>query len=283
MHNWMARSAHGFIAKHFASEPHTNNRASASAGHVSLVGAGPGDPDLITRKGWKAIQAADVVVYDALVSHELMSEIPMQIKRHYVGKLKGRHSASQQDICSIICDYARQGLRVARLKGGDSVIFGRLGEELAALREAGISHNIVPGITAASGCAASLGFSLTERGIASRLRMVTAHSHDNSAINWKDLAECRDTLVFYMGLSLAPTIAQQLMENGLPKDYPALLVQGATTENQVTRTCVLSTLAATAKSMQSPTLIVIGPVTQSADILGQLTHEPRARQVSAID
>ena len=283
MHNWMARSAHGFIAKHFASEPHTNNRASASAGHVSLVGAGPGDPDLITRKGWKAIQAADVVVYDALVSHELMSEIPMQIKRHYVGKLKGRHSASQQDICSIICEYARQGLRVARLKGGDSVIFGRLSEELAALREAGISHNIVPGITAASGCAASLGFSLTERGIASRLRMVTAHSHDNSAINWKDLAECRDTLVFYMGLSLAPTIAQQLMENGLPKDYPALLVQGATTEHQVTRTCVLSTLAATAKSMQSPTLIVIGPVTRSADIFGQLTHEPWACQVAAID
>ncbi|MBT00229.1 MAG: uroporphyrinogen-III C-methyltransferase [Oceanospirillaceae bacterium] len=233
-------------------------------GHVSLIGAGPGDPELITRKGWRLLLAADVIVYDALVSDLLMEEIPAHIRRIYVGKRKGAHSASQEQICRLLVSLAQQGLNVARLKGGDPLVFGRLTEELAALKVAGIAFDLVPGITAAAGCAASCGIPLTERVTAPRLRMVTAHSCDDRPIDWADLARRDETLVFYMGLSMAPTISQQLQQHGLPADWPVLLVERGTQPDQRSIPTRLDQMAQEAKrhNLSGPTLILVGMVTQ---------------------
>lgn len=149
------------------------------SGSVALVGAGPGDPELITRKGWRLILQADVLIYDALVSDELLADIPVSIARIYVGKRKGQHSMSQEAICELLIKQARLGKRVVRLKGGDPLVFGRVTEEIQALQQAGIAFTLVPGITAAAGCAASCNFSLTERTIAASVRFVTAHTCDD--------------------------------------------------------------------------------------------------------
>lgn len=233
-------------------------------GRVDLVGAGPGDPDLITRKGWKALLAADVIVHDALVSDALMAQIPARIRRLYVGKQKGRHSVSQAQICRLLVELAGEGLRVVRLKGGDPLVFGRLTEELEALKAAAVPFSIVPGITAAAGCAASCGIPLTERGRAPRLRLITAHSCDDRPIDWADLARRDETLVFYMGLSMAETIARQLQHHGLPGDWPVLLVERGTHRDQRVQRTDLSQLTAciAQQGLQSPTLILVGRVVE---------------------
>lgn len=233
-----------------------------SPGRVDLVGAGPGDPELITRKGWRLIEQSEVLLYDALVSPELMAQIPLHVQRIYVGKLKGQHSHSQREICELLVKLARQGHRVVRLKGGDPLIFGRLGEELNALKSAGIPFSIVPGISAAAGCAASCGFPLTERGQSARLRLITAHACDDREINWHDLARVDETLVFYMGLSMAAAISHGLQAAGLPPDWPALLVEKGTREDQRILACTLADLPQTVQQhrLQSPTLIYIGSV-----------------------
>lgn len=231
-------------------------------GQVALVGAGPGDPELITRKAWRLLEAADVVVYDALVSDELMAELPATTRRIYVGKRKGQHSMPQQAICQLLVDLARQGLQVVRLKGGDPLIFGRLTEEITALDQAGIGWQIIPGITAAAGCAAQCGFSLTERGKAPRLRLITAHSCDDRPINWADLAHQDETLVFYMGLSMAATISAELQHHGLPADWPVLLVERGTHQDQRQLRCTLADmpLRVIKEQFKSPTLIYVGQV-----------------------
>lgn len=241
---------------------HSADSNTSLSGRVDLVGAGPGDPELITRKGWRLIEQCEVLLYDALVSPELMSLIPPWIQRINVGKLKGRHSHSQHEICELLVKLARQGRRVVRLKGGDPLIFGRLGEELKALRSAGIPFSIVPGISAAAGCAASCGFPLTERGQASRLRLITAHSCDDTELNWHDLARSDETLVFYMGLSMAAAISQGLQAAGLPPDWPALLVEKGTREDQRSIPCTLADLPQTVQEhqLQSPVLIYVGSV-----------------------
>lgn len=236
-------------------------------GQVNLVGAGPGDPDLITRKGWKALLEADVVVYDALVSDALMDEIPGHIERLYVGKHKGAHSASQDEICQLLVDLALQGKRVVRLKGGDPLVFGRLTEEMDALRVHGIPFTLVPGITAAAGCAASCKIPLTEREKAPRLRLITAHSCDDRPIDWADLAREDETLVFYMGLSMADTISTELQRHGLPSDWPVLMVERGTHQDQRAVRAELGSMSRqiSEHKMKTPTLILVGKVVEHYD------------------
>ncbi len=236
-------------------------------GQVDLVGAGPGDPDLITRKGWKALLEADVVVYDALVSDALMDEIPGHIERIYVGKRKGAHSASQDEICQLLVDLAQQGKRVVRLKGGDPLVFGRLTEEMDALRQHCIPFTLVPGITAAAGCAASCKIPLTEREKAPRLRLITAHSCDNRPIDWADLAREDETLVFYMGLSMADTISTELQRHGLPSGWPVLLVERGTHEDQRAVRAELGSMSRQIgeHKLKTPTLILVGKVVEHYD------------------
>jgi len=235
-------------------------------GEVALVGAGPGDPDLITRKGWKLLLSAEVIVYDALVSQELLDEIPPTIRKIYVGKRKGQHSRSQQEINQLLVELAQQGLQVVRLKGGDPLIFGRLTEEVDTLKQAGIQWQLVPGITAAAGCAAQAGFSLTERRIAPSLRLVTAHSCDDRPINWAELARRDETLVFYMGLSKVDEISQQLIRHGLPEDWPVLFVEKGTFKDQRQYLTTLGNMqrCAQTEEIQTPALIFIGQVVRQA-------------------
>ncbi|WP_420550398.1 uroporphyrinogen-III C-methyltransferase [Litorivicinus lipolyticus] len=220
----------------------------------------------IQGKGWRAIETADVIVCDALVSSALMAEVPAHIRRIYVGKLKGHHSMQQADISALLVEQARLGARVARLKGGDSLVFGRLGEELDALEDAGIGYQIIPGITAAAGCAASLKMPLTERGVANKLRLVTAHSCDDTTIDWAGLAQTDETLVFYMGLSMAEHISARLIEHGLAPEWPVALVQSASCPAERTVITTLEHMAADRHRHQltSPTLIVVGRVVRRA-------------------
>ncbi|SFX31866.1 uroporphyrinogen-III C-methyltransferase [Marinospirillum alkaliphilum] len=243
-------------------------------GSLALVGAGPGDPELITRKGWRLLMDADVVVYDALVSDALLQELPATARRLYVGKRKGQHSMPQPVICQLLVDLARQGLQVVRLKGGDPLIFGRLTEETTALSQAGIPWQIVPGITAAAGCAAHCGFSLTERGKAPRLRLITAQSCDDRPIDWADLARKDETLVFYMGLAQVEMISKQLQYHGLPADWPVLLVEKGTQPEHRQIRCCLGDMLATVQEqqLQTPTLIYVGQVV--AEVVSSQLMEP---------
>ncbi len=238
------------------------------SGSVALVGAGPGDPELITRKGWRLILQADVLIYDALVSDELLADIPVSIARIYVGKRKGQHSMSQEAICELLIKQARLGKRVVRLKGGDPLVFGRVTEEIQALQHAGIAFTLVPGITAAAGCAASCNFSLTERTIAASVRFVTAHTCDDRETPWADLARRDETLVFYMGLSKAPHISLELQRHGLPPDWPVLLVERGTQRNQRSVRTDLANLVDCIQQhrLESPTLIFVGQVVAAQQI-----------------
>lgn len=229
---------------------------------ITLVGAGPGDPDLMTRGAWKAIDQAQVIVYDALVSDAIRAEFPRSARLIYVGKLKGRHSLSQDEIGNILVRLGRKGLKVVRLKGGDPLVFGRLGEELDALNAAGLNCQVIPGITAASGCAAAAGICLTERGRAQRLRMVTAHGAQGEDIDWSALARTDETLVFYMGLSMAGRISQELIRAGLAADWPVLLAHKGTQPDQAFVRTTLAQLPDAATHIGSPTLIYVGRVVE---------------------
>lgn len=245
------------------------------SGRVDLVGAGPGDPELLTRKAWRLMLEADVIVYDALVSPAMLAELPNSIRQIYVGKRAGQHSSSQTEICTLIVHLAKQGHKVVRLKGGDPLVFGRLGEELDALLAADIPYTVVPGITSASGTAANLGFSLTEREIAPRLRLVTAQFSRERAHNWQELAQSGETLVFYMGLSKVAQISAGLQGAGLPSDHPVLLVENGTLPEQRTVKTSLAQMvqAVDAHQLKAPTLIYIGEVVNQRPLL---THNTQA-------
>ncbi|WP_210396794.1 uroporphyrinogen-III C-methyltransferase [Motiliproteus sediminis] len=263
-----ARMIFGFgeSRRYSASRQQRDTASRPRDGRVDLVGAGPGDPELMTLKGWRLLQQADVIVYDALVSQALLDQLPAHIPLRYVGKRKGHHAMSQNAICELLVTLAQQGQRVVRLKGGDPLVFGRLTEEMAALRQQRIPFSLVPGITAAAGCAASVGFPLTERQTAPRLRLITAHSCDDRPIDWADLARRDETLVFYMGLSMATTISQELKRHGLPADWPALLVENGTTPQQRCVHTSLGRLAEAAREnhLSGPTLIYLGRVVENA-------------------
>lgn len=236
-----------------------------------LVGAGPGDPDLLTIKALRLLQQADVVVFDRLVSPEIMDLIPATVTRIYAGKARADHHLPQDEINCLLVQLGRSGQKVVRLKGGDPFVFGRGSEEALALAEAAIPFEVVPGISSASGCATYAGIPLTHRGLAQGVRMVTGHSKDDHLpdYDWAKLADPDCTLAIYMGLANLPAITRSLIEAGLPADYPVAAVESGTSVRQRRVLGTLSTISQNAQDagLKPPTLILIGKVVSLADRL----------------
>jgi uroporphyrin-III C-methyltransferase/precorrin-2 dehydrogenase/sirohydrochlorin ferrochelatase len=233
------------------------------AGSVYLVGAGPGDPELLTLRAAKLLAQAEVIVYDHLVSAGVLELGRREAQRIYAGKERGNHTLSQTDINHLLVRLAKKGKRVLRLKGGDPFVFGRGGEEAEALAAAGIAFEIVPGITAACGISAYCGIPLTHRDHANACVFVAGHLKDGSVdLDWDWLARPGRTLVVYMGLVGLPTLCRELAAHGLPDTTPAAIVQQGTTPQQRTLVGTLATLPrlALAAQLAPPTLIIIGEV-----------------------
>ena len=239
------------------------------SGKVHLIGAGPGDPDLLTLKALRLIQTADVVVFDRLVSPEIMALIPARTRRIDVGKLPKCHKVPQEAINALLIDLARDGLCIARLKGGDPLIFGRGSEEAADLRAAGIAVDYVPGITAAQGMAASTGVPLTHRGLATGVRYVTGHRAKDAKLDldWASLASETTTLVVYMGVQNIAEIAFHLMRHGMPASLPVMAVSAATTPRETRMVSTLGRIVTDVARVQpdTPVLFVIGHVVSLYD------------------
>ncbi len=239
------------------------NKSDPITGQVFLVGSGPGDPDLLTIKALKLIQQAEVVLYDRLVSDAIMDLVPDYCERIYVGKKRSNHALPQDNINQLLVDLAKQGKRVLRLKGGDPFIFGRGGEELELLAENNISFQVVPGITAASGCSSYAGIPLTHRDYSQSVHFIAGHLKDESnTLNWPELVNPNQTLVFYMGLSQLGYITAQLISSGLAPTTPVAIIEKGTTEHQRTVISTLKDIAALAvsKNLKAPTLIIVGKV-----------------------
>jgi len=237
-------------------------RTDAPVGTVTLVGAGPGDPELLTLKAVRALERAKLALYDHLVSPAVLDFLPADAQRIYVGKEASRHTLPQADIIGLMVRLARAGHSLVRLKGGDGYIFGRGGEEAQALAEAGIPFQVIPGLTAAQGAAASTGIALTHRDHACALVLATGHRRGDRQLDmdWPMLARPRQTVVLYMGVSNLPEICRQLCAHGLPADTPAALIENATLPVE---RCVTGTLAglpdlARQHRIRPPALIMIG-------------------------
>ncbi|KIP65538.1 uroporphyrinogen-III C-methyltransferase [Vibrio jasicida] len=241
----------------------TTAHSSLNSGFVSLVGAGPGDPDLLTVKGLKAIQAAEVVVYDRLVSKDILELAHASAEMIYVGKKLDFHCVPQDQINQILVQKAQEGKRVVRLKGGDSFIFGRGGEELEELAEFGIKYEVVPGITAAAGATAYAGIPLTHRDHAQSVQFITGHvQKDGREIEWRSLAQSNNTLVFYMGLKQSGHIMDKLITHGLDPEMSCAIIENGTRPEQRVFQGKLNELSSMAEHAVSPALIVVGSVTQ---------------------
>ncbi len=243
--------------------------SSTRSGKVWLVGAGPGDADLLTVKALRIIQQADLILYDRLVSEEIRALFPAQTAALFVGKSKNHHSVPQDTLNHLLVEKAREGLNICRLKGGDPFIFGRGSEEMLVVRDAGIDVEVVPGITAASGATSYAGIPLTHRGLSQACSFITGHGADGLDLNWSALAQSGHTLVFYMGLSKLGEIQQQLIQHGLAAATPAALIENGTRADQRVVTGPLRELASLAEThaIQSPALIVVGEVTRLAHSL----------------
>jgi uroporphyrinogen III methyltransferase/synthase len=237
----------------------------ASKGFVSLIGAGPGDPGLLTLHGARALAAADVVIYDYLSNPLLLDHARPGAERIYVGKMAGQHTLSQEEIDALLVERALAGQRVARLKGGDPFVFGRGGEEALALLEAGIPFEVIPGVTSAVAAPAYAGIPVTHRGLASSFAVITGHEDpgkDESAIDWAHLANGVDTLVFLMGVGNLPQIVEQLVAHGRPASTPVALVRWGTMPAQETVTGTLADIVTRVESagLRPPAVIVVGEV-----------------------
>ena len=245
------------------------------AGAVTLVGAGPGDPELLTLRALRALQDADVILHDRLVPAAVLDYARRDAERICVGKAAGGAGTSQTAINDLLIDHARRGRRVVRLKGGDPFIFGRGGEELEALARAGIAFSVVPGISAAIGCAAYAGIPLTHRDHAHSVSFVTGHGEEP---DWASLARPRVTAVFYMGLARLEHIVARLMENGAPPGRPAALIAQGTTAEQQVIAATLGTIRteATARRIESPALLVVGEVAALHGSLAWFGQSPGA-------
>lgn len=252
-------------------------------GEVALVGAGPGDIELLTIKAMRFLQQADVVLYDYLVADEIMSLVPSDSILVCVGKRAGHHSVPQEKTNQLLLDFALQGYRVVRIKGGDPFIFGRGGEELEVLAEAGVSFHVVPGITAAAGATAYAGIPLTHRDYAQSAMFITGHlKAESDQMDWTTLARGQQTLVIYMGLMTSEYIQSQLIAHGRRLDTPIAIIERGTQRQQKVFKGQLSQLADLAKDAQSPSLIVIGEVVSLSDKLAwfepQSHVNPKQRQ-----
>ena len=252
-------------------------------GEIWLVGAGPGDPELLTLKALKALQRAEVVVHDGLVSDEILDLAPPAARRISVAKRKSRHSYSQDEINRLLVAFAREGLMVVRLKGGDPFIFGRGGEELEAARAAGVPCQVVPGVTAALAAGAAAGAPLTHRGAAQAVTFVTGHAASGREpdLDWPSLARPNHTVVIYMGLSQAAPIAGRLMAAGRDGATPALIVENASRADERRILTTLSGLAEAASALSGPALLMVGEAMALAqagegELLQTILKEARA-------
>lgn len=249
----------------------------AACGKVYLVGAGPGDPELLTLRAARALAEADVVVYDHLVGPEVLALAGRDTQRVYVGKERNHHSMAQEDINMLLVRLAREGRSVVRLKGGDPFVFGRGGEELQVLAAEGVPFEVVPGITAACGVASYAGIPLTHRDYAQSCVFVTGHLKDGSCdLDWAALARPHQTLAIYMGLAGLPTICAELVVHGLPPDLPAAVIEQGTLASQRVVSGTLATLpqAVGAAGLKSPCLTIVGEVVRLREQLAWF--HPRA-------
>ncbi len=233
---------------------------------VYLVGAGPGDVDLLTVKALRVLSQAQAVIYDRLVSDDIMALVPHGVPRFFVGKSCAQKAMTQEEINELLVSLAKEGHRtLVRLKGGDPFLFGRGGEEAQTLAQAGVPYEIIPGISSAQGCGAYAGIPLTHRGLATGVRFVTGHrmeGQEDLQLNWQSLADPDTTLVVYMGLGNLEQIADKLMEHGLPAQMPAAAIEQGTTGNQRVISSTLGRFFAdvSAAGCKPPTLLVIGKV-----------------------
>ncbi|MCG8012331.1 MAG: siroheme synthase CysG, partial [Candidatus Thiodiazotropha weberae] len=256
-------------------------RLDQEMGEVYLVGAGPGDPDLLTFRALRLMQQADVVVYDRLVAKPILEMTRHDAEHVYVGKERDKHAMRQEEINKLLASLAKQGKRVLRLKGGDPFIFGRGGEEIDTLAAEGVPFQVIPGITAAAGCATYSGIPLTHRDYAQSVTFVTGHLKDGSMnLNWDMLAQPNQTVVFYMGLVGLPVICRELQAHGVSGDMPIALIQQGTTHMQRVFTGTLENILETVERERPkpPTLIIVGHVVELHEKLAWFETPPHSEQ-----